>query len=106
MRGEAKPIIWGLLNGSILTAVLWWMINASWQVGGVGILQQQPWPLSSIYVCAAMGALLGLGLGILVNSVRREHRVRFSKLPDDLLRVVPLALSLLHRESPSTHPGL
>ena len=37
---------------------------------------------------------------------RRQHRIRFSQLPDDLLRRVPLSLSLLHRESPSGPPGL
>jgi hypothetical protein len=72
MRTKLAPIIGGLLNCGIVTAVLWWMINSVWRVGGVGILQQTPWPLSSIYACTAVGTALGLGLGILAVFVRRD----------------------------------
>ena len=67
MRHKATPIVGGLLNCGMVTAVLWWMINSVWGVGGAGILQQQPWPLSNIYACTAVGAALGLAMRVLVS---------------------------------------
>lgn len=80
MKGNARFLIGGPLNGGILTAVIWWVVNRVWNAGGIGVLQQQPWPLSSIYACAAIGAMLGMALGMTLVLLRTGHANRIAAL--------------------------
>src|SRR5262245_21352477 len=61
------------LRAAMAAGVLWWMINASHTVNGAGRLERQGWPLSSLGLCVAVGALAGGTWGLLNESWRRAH---------------------------------
>jgi hypothetical protein len=60
---------------AIVTAVWWLIVNNFWVVNGVGVLQQLGWPFSSVYVCSAAGAALGI-VGEVVRARREGHHTR------------------------------
>jgi hypothetical protein len=60
------------IGTAIVTAVVWFIVNHCFTVNGVGVLQHLEWPLSSIYLCSAAGAALGI-VGEVVRA-RRERR--------------------------------
>jgi hypothetical protein len=69
---------------AVMTTVAWFVINHSHRVNGVGLLQRQEWPLSSVYVCAALGAALG-AVGELVGARRaRRHARQLLEFADSL----------------------
>ena len=80
MKRELALLIGGPLNGGIVTAMIWWVVNDLWKVRGIGLLERQPWPVSSIYVCAGIGAALGLVLGIILVLRRAGHADRIAAL--------------------------
>lgn len=84
MRDDKKPILSSAMNFGILTAVVWFLVNQFWTVGGIGILQQQPWPLSSITACGIAGAVAGLALGIALAANRRKHSRQIAALCEKL----------------------
>jgi hypothetical protein len=45
---------------AIVIAAAWFIVNYSWTVNGVGVLQRLGWPLSNIYLCSAAAAALGI----------------------------------------------
>ncbi|HUE74679.1 MAG TPA: hypothetical protein VMP01_27675 [Pirellulaceae bacterium] len=67
MRKEILYIVVCPLQGAGIAAMLWWFLS-----GMGGFLQQMPWPISSIYACAAIGA----GIGLIVGAVLAVRRIR------------------------------
>ena len=80
MRANTTLLLGGPINGGLLTAMIWWVLNNVWKVGGVGVLQRQAWPLSSLSACAAVGAVLGLAVGMTLVLVRAAHASRVASL--------------------------
>jgi hypothetical protein len=60
------------IGTAIVTALVWFIVNHCFTVNGVGVLQHLGWPLSSVYLCSAAGAALGI-VGEVVRA-RRERR--------------------------------
>ena len=80
MRANAIFLLGGPINGGVITAMIWWVLNNAWKVGGVGVLERQAWPLSSLSACAAVGAVLGLAVGMTLVLVRAAHASRVAAL--------------------------
>lgn len=94
MREDKRLIFAGAINVGIVFPLVWFLINqASKVVGGIGILEKQPWPLSSIYACSVIGALLGTGLGIALVIARRQRSEQTAALAErmgfEFVRDVP-----------------
>ncbi len=67
MRKEILYIVVCPLQGAGIAAMLWWFLS-----GMGGFLQWVPWPFSSVYTCAAIGA----GIGLIVGAVLAVRRIR------------------------------
>lgn len=64
MHSTAKLLI-SPIPGAVVTGFLWFVINMMTEAKGVGVLDKQPWPVSDIYTCVAIGALLSFSVALL-----------------------------------------
>src|SRR5262249_11816078 len=82
-RSEAVMARWAAAVGSGLLAAaaagfLFWVVNSTHQVNGVGLLRRQDWPVSSPGAWVAVGAALGM-VGALVRAARRAGHARTTR---------------------------
>ncbi|HKB05414.1 MAG TPA: hypothetical protein VKD90_24530 [Gemmataceae bacterium] len=61
--------------GAAAGGFLFWFINRSYQVNGVGLLRRQDWPVNSPWVWVAVGFLVGV-VGAQVVAARRAAHAR------------------------------
>ncbi len=74
MRLMFKTIIGSTIGSGGGIAALWWMINRTYQINGVGWLERQPFPLNNVWIFATVGAVSGFVLGVLRH--RRNVQLR------------------------------
>src|SRR5262245_41302849 len=72
MRQWAR-LIGPTLSGGAGAAALWWAVDRSHVLNGVGLLSRQGWPLSDVFTIAAVGAVLGLIQGLISLWRRRQQ---------------------------------
>ncbi len=89
------------IGGGLAATLVWLVLNGMPGQGQPGRLQQHPWPISSLPVCALLGAALGALQGAVYPLQRRERnladtadrlRLRFTPtvVPEDLGDPIPL----------------
>jgi hypothetical protein len=69
---------------AVMTTVAWFVINNSYRVNGVGLLESLGWPLSSVYLCAGAGAALGAGGEALRARRERRHARQLAEFADSI----------------------
>ncbi|MCY2966320.1 MAG: hypothetical protein NT069_22250 [Planctomycetota bacterium] len=72
------------IGGAVLGGALWWMINQSFMVNGAGLLERQGWPLNSVSLCVAAGALVGFVVGMVQSLKQQAHSRQLAELSHEL----------------------
>jgi hypothetical protein len=70
--GPLAWIVWSIC-GAVAAAVLWAMVNYSYQVNGVGFLDRLGSPFLNVYICAAVGAVIAGVAGVVAHLHARRH---------------------------------
>ena len=73
MRNDKLLIIAGPVNGGLLAGIIWFVVNNGWKVGNAGLLERQPWPLSSWLTCIGIGVACGFAVGVTLAVSRARH---------------------------------
>jgi hypothetical protein len=60
------------VGGGVAGAAAWFVINRSWTINDVGILERQGWPWAAVYLWAAAGVALGM-IGEAIRARRARH---------------------------------
>lgn len=73
MRNDKLFLIAGPINGGLLAGAIWFLLNNAWKVGNAGLLERQPWPLSSWWTCVGIGVACGFVVGVALAVSRARH---------------------------------
>jgi len=82
---QNKPLLFisGIAT-AIVGGVLFWWINDTHRVNGVGFLRRQPWPISELWTWI----IVGFFVGVVVTSIRlrrrADHALRSRELAEEL----------------------
>ena len=87
-------IIGTAVPAAIAVGLLWIFLNRFVPQGGAGFLERQAWPISNIYICAAIGGVLGAGSAAVAALL--THRRRQAMEPSNCLHSHPLGARCLH----------
>jgi MFS family permease len=69
---------------AIAGTVLWFIINGSWTINGVGVLERAGWPWSLFYVWTVAGAALGIAAEVIRYRRERRRAGLLERLAEDL----------------------
>lgn len=73
--GRQAGVVGSGVFGAAVGGFLFWIINRSYQINGVGLLRRQDWPVNTPWVWVAVGFLVGV-VGALVANARRAAHAR------------------------------
>ena len=79
MKGSSSAIGSGV-GAAVSGGVLWWIVNRMYTAGGVGWLEQQPWPLNNVYLVAACAGALGLLGGLFAHAPQGRYAQEIADL--------------------------
>lgn len=80
-----KPIMFfSGISTAIAGGVLFWWINDTQRVNGVGFLRRQPWPINELWTWILVGFLVGLSIAWVRLKRRAEHAARSREVAEAL----------------------
>jgi len=72
------------LSTAIAGGILFWWINGTHRVNGVGFLRRQPWPINELWIWIFVGFLVGVVIAWVKFKRRTEHTGRSREVAEEL----------------------